>query len=343
LYSGNEPAFPFSEQATPVPRGHKPKREGSAGGYIMECIIKGTEDAGATILTDALVETLIQDENKRVIGVVVKIDQKRQCIKARQGVILTAGGFIMNKEMLKKYAPDLLQCNYPIGSDGDDGRGIRMGMGAGGAAINMNEGLMTTPYFPPASHIKGILVNGQGQRFINEDCYHGRVSDAIVHKADGVAFLIVDDELYGQTLGFHKLAAVEETYEELEAALKMPTGSLTHTIGFYNKQAQEGSDPLFHKAQAYLRPLSSAPYAALDCSVTNAIFAAFTLGGLNTNPNGEVLTVDGQVVSGLYAAGRTSAGLPRSGRYYASGMSIGGSSFFGRLAGKRAAQANRID
>ncbi len=206
----------------------------------------------------------------------------------------------------------------------------------------MSEGLITTPFFPPASHIKGLLVNAQGQRFINEDCYHARVGDAILYKADGTAYLIVDDELYGQTQAFHKIAAVEETYEELEKALGMPTGSLVHTIELYNQNAERGEDPLFHKAENYLRPLSSPPYAALDCSVDKAIFASFTLGGLCTKATGEVLSVEGKVIPGLFAAGRTSAGLSRSGRYYASGMSIGGSSFYGWLAGMQAAHNQRV-
>jgi 3-oxo-5alpha-steroid 4-dehydrogenase len=36
IYSGNEQAHPFAAQATPVPRGHKPRREGSAGVYIID-------------------------------------------------------------------------------------------------------------------------------------------------------------------------------------------------------------------------------------------------------------------------------------------------------------------
>jgi 3-oxo-5alpha-steroid 4-dehydrogenase len=344
LYSGNEQAHPFSAESKPVPRGHKPKREDTAGGYIMEQIMKGTEEAGATIQNEALVETLIQASDGRVVGVVARIDRGDEVfIKARRGVILTAGGFIMNKEMVRKYAPDLGRCNYPIGCDGDDGRGIRMGMGVGGAAINMHEGLVTTPYFPPASHIKGLMVNAQGQRFINEDCYHGRVTDAILRKADGTAYLIVDDEIYGQTMAGHKIAGIEDTYEGLEKELGMPEGQLVHTIEFYNRHAERGQDPLFHKAETYLRPLTAAPYAALDCSVDRSIWASFTLGGLNTKPTGEVLSVDGSVIPGLYAAGRTSAGLTRAGRYYASGMSIGGSSFFGRLAGKQAAAAQPAD
>ena len=46
----------------------------------------------------------------------------------------------------------------------------------------------------------------------------------------------------------------------------------------------------------------------------------FTLGGLETLPTGEVLDVDGNVIPKLYAAGRTTAGLPRTGKGYASGM-----------------------
>ena len=59
----------------------------------------------------------------------------------------------------------------------------------------------------------------------------------------------------------------------------------------------------------------------------------FTLGGLETLPTGEVLNKDGEVIPKLYAAGRTTAGLPRTGKGYASGMSVGDATFFGRMAG----------
>ena len=339
IFSGNEEAYPFSEQSPPMPRGHKPKKEGSAGGYIIEQMISTLTELGATIQNESPVETLIRDESGRIVGVVALRDGREIAIKATRGVILTTGGFIMNKEMVRQYAPDLAKCKYPIGSDGCDGSGIRMGLGVGGAAINMHEGLMTTPYFPPNSHIQGLIVNHQGQRFINEDCYHGRVADAIMHKADGDAYLIVDDSIYGKTMLPYEIAGVEESVEELEESLGMPEGQLVHTFSSYNRHAALGEDPVFHKASKYLKPLLDPPYAALDLSVSKSVWAAFTLGGLDTRSSGEVLTVDGRVVEGLYAAGRASAGLTRSGRYYASGMSIGGSSFFGRLAGRTAAGA----
>ncbi len=340
IYSGNEQAYPFSEEAVPVPRGHKPKKEGSAGGYIIEQMIETLGALGGTIQNESRVQTLIEDETGRVVGVVAQIEGNDVAIRARRGVVLTTGGFIMNRAMVEQFAPDLARCNYPIGSDGCDGSGIRMGMGVGGAAINMNEGLMTTPFFPPVGHIKGLVVSQQGQRFINEDCYHGRVTDAIQKKADGTAFLIVDDETYGQSLGGYQMVAVEETIEELERSLGMPQGQLVHTFASYNHFAAAGVDPVFHKAEKYVTPLDHPPYAALDLSVDKSIWATFTLGGLNTQPTGEVLGVDGQIIRGLYAAGRASAGLTRSGSHYASGMSIGGSSFFGRMAGKSVAAAD---
>lgn len=339
IYSGNELAHPFSSEATPVPRGHKPKREGSAGTYLIEQMIETLTKEGGTIQNESRVQTLIQNEAGRVVGVVVLENGEEVGIRARRGVIVTTGGFIKNREMVEKFAPDLARCKFPIGSDGCDGSGIRMGMGVGGNAINMNEGLMTTPFFPPADHIKGLLVSQQGQRFINEDCYHGRVTDAIMQKADGRAYLIVDEAMYDEAKMFvpYKLAAVEETIEELEQALDIPESYLVHTVEAYNRAAEKGEDPAFKKASKWIRPLDKAPYAALDLSVDQSVWAVFTLGGLDTKASGEVLTVDGSVVEGLYAAGRASAGLTRSGSHYASGMSIGGGSFFGRLAGKTAA------
>ena len=174
---------------------------------------------------------------------------------------------------------------------------------------------------------------------MNEDASIGRTSDAVALRADARAWLVVDDALYGRTQARHRLAAVEESFEALEAALGIPEGALVRTIDAYNRGAEKGEDPLFHKARRWLRPLVTPPYAALDTSPTGSIWGGFTLGGLRTRASGEVLDVDGRPVPGLFAAGRNTAGLCREGRSYASGLSIGDASFFGRLAGRNAARA----
>ncbi len=209
IFSGNEQAWPFSEQSTPMPRGHKPKWDGPAGGYVMERVIAEIERLGGTIQNETRVVQLVVDGDRRVQGLVARVEGEERCIRARRGTILTAGGFVMNPEMCRQYVPDLARVRFPTGSEGDDGSGILLGVSAGGAAVNMDEFFVTTPFFPPNSHLKGVLVSAQGQRFINEDCYHGRVADSILRKADGRAFLIVDDEIYGQPMIPYTMAGIE--------------------------------------------------------------------------------------------------------------------------------------
>lgn len=341
LYTGNEEAWPFCEQATPVPRGHKPAREGEAGGYLMEAILRATTASGARVLNDCHVQRLVQAADRRVVGVVARRDGRELYVAARRGVILAAGGFVMNRDMLARHAPQLLHINYPTGTPGDDGRGIRMGMGAGGEAENMGEGLLLNSWYPPSSHLKGILVDARGQRFVNEDASIGRTSDAIVAKADACAWLVVDEALYGRTQARHRIAAVEENFEALEAALGIPDGALVRTVLAYNRAAEQGQDPAFHKARRWLRALQTPPFAALDCSPSRSVWGGFTLGGLRTRATGEVQDADGREIPGLFAAGRNAVGLCREGRSYASGLSIGDASFFGRLGGRSAAGAPR--
>jgi 3-oxo-5alpha-steroid 4-dehydrogenase len=222
--------------------------------------------------------------------------------------------------------------------------GIRIGMGAGGAAVNMHEGFACLPFYPPAGLVEGIMINGSGQRFINEDCYHGRMGEAILRNYPDKHYLVFDSRLFGclekPPLGNFRVVATGETVEELERELALPEGTLVFTIDFFNRHARKGEDPLFRKHADYLVPLDEPPYAACEVTPgTGAFYAVFTLGGLHALPTGEVLTEDNVVIPGLFTAGRNCCGLPRAGMTYSSGMSIGDATFFGRLAGRSAAAA----
>jgi succinate dehydrogenase/fumarate reductase flavoprotein subunit len=240
----------------------------------------------------------------------------------------------------------MLRSRYPIGTV-DDGSGIRMGMSVGGAAINMSEGFVTIPWYPPGSLVKGIFINECGQRFVNEDCYHGRVSQYILRQPGGDRVWLLADQASYAPPDFQQLARIEigaaaETWEEVERELKLPQGSLVNTVDLYNRHARRGEDPLFHKAREWLQPLETPPFVALDCRVDHCFYSSFTLGGLDTLPTGEVVTEDRAVIPGLYAAGRTACGLPRWGPGYSSGMSLADATFFGRQAGLQAARANTL-
>lgn len=339
IWSGSEKAWPFSANAKPAPRGHTVEYKGWGGGKLfMEKLCQRAVELGVTPHYDCRAICLITDTSGAVKGLVVRSAGKELFVQAQKGVILAAGGFIGNHAMLERYAPQALDSD-PITGGNDNGSGIRMGISVGATTLNMQEFFVTIPFFPPDSLVKGIFINERSQRFINEDTYHGRVGRHVIQQPNGRAWLLVDNDIFGRPLiqPDMNIAAVGETWEEIEQELELEPGSLVATIAEFNRHAAEGKDPYFHKSEEWLRPLLNPPFAALSYCRGDIKTHAFTLGGLATKPTGEVLNADGQAITGLYAAGRTACGLPRWGEGYSSGMSLGDSTFFGRQAGLSAA------
>lgn len=348
IFSGSEQAWPFSERARPAPRGHTPQMDGpGAGRYLLDTLIKRVEELGVDVRCDTRALALIADNRNTVHGIVVKIDNRDHFLRASKGVVLCAGGFVFNREMVKKHVPMLLRASSPHGTNGDDGTGIRLGMSVGGAAINMDQGFVTNPAYPPESLVKGIFVNSLGQRYLNEDVYHGRLSWHSFQQPGDRVFLLLDSAIYerpfyGELLNAGDIVATGDTWQEVEEELELPKNSLVSTVELYNDYASRGEDPLFHKAPQYLKPLNEGPFVALDYRIDNCTYTAFTLGGLDTRPTGEVLSANGEVIPGLYAAGRNACGIPRWGQGYSSGMSVGDATFSGRQAGKQVAKASPL-
>lgn len=347
LYTGSEKAHPFVEQAKPCPRGHNLYVEGDNGGPLFMKIVTENVDKRDAISVEYEVRalTLIVDDNDRVVGLVVRKDQKELNVRANQGVILCAGGFAMNDEMLQKYSPMLTRGTYALGNPGDMGSGILMGISVGGAAINMHEGFISLPYYPPATMTNGILVNDKAQRFINEDVYHARMGAAILNQQSDRFYFVLTVDQYGdyERVSYMgaQVAGTGETVEELEQELELRKGSLQQTIATYNEDCEAGVDGLQHKASQWLEKLEP-PLVALDVTPgRGSFYPYFTLGGLDTLPTGEVVNPQGDAITGLYAAGRTACGVVRRAEGYSSGMSVGDATFSGRMAGKAAAAAQR--
>jgi 3-oxo-5alpha-steroid 4-dehydrogenase len=347
LYTGSEKAYPYAQQAKPCPRGHNLYVEGDNGGPLfMKIVTENVEKRAAiTVEYETRALTLIVDDNDAVIGLVVRKDQQELNVRARQGVILCAGGFVMNEDMVRKYAPMLTAGNTPIGNPGDTGTGIMMGMAVGGAAVNMHEGFISVPYYPPASMTNGIVINDRGQRFINEDVYHGRLGAFVLLQQSERIYFILTVEQYGdyERVSYmgSEVAGTGESVEELEEELGLRAGSLQQTIKTYNEDCANGDDTQCHKAAEWLQPLHP-PLVALDITPGRGTFLPyFTLGGLDTLPSGEVVNPVRETITGLYAAGRTACGVVRRAEGYSSGMSVGDATYSGRMAGKQAAARAR--
>ncbi len=334
VYSGGEDAWPFDRIARPAPRAHKPQHPAAAGGFLMRTLVAATEKSGARIVCDARTETLVVADDGRVVGVVVRHDGSLKHVRAHRGVVLTAGGFVKSEEMVARHQPRLAPCSFKLGVDGDDGRAIRMAMGAGADAIRMDAAEVALPITPPRRLVRGIVVNRHGQRFVNEDSYYGRVGQESLFRQDGRVYLVVDNAIYERNAMGWEADFVEETVEELERSAGFPPGALVSTVEHYNRFASRGEDPVFHKGPALLQPLVSPPFAAIDCRPEKVLWAVFTLGGLHTRTTGEVLDPDGREIAGLFAAGRTTSGIAAYG--YCSGISLGDATFFGREAGRSA-------
>lgn len=350
-YTGSERAHPYRDIAKPAPRGHTVLKDGQMSGeFMMQVLMGAATEAGASIQPDTDAERLVVSGDGEVVGVVARVRGERQLLRARRGVVITTGGFGHNGEMLRRYAPLLQEHSSPIGPEiGDDGSGIRMGMGAGGATIRMEAGCVTLGFaYGHRDNLRGILVNAQGQRYINEDIYQSNHGGIALLEQKGQVYLIVDNEIYSPPASKEgedlvtwdvEIAAVAETPEELETELGMPPRSLSHTLAVYNEYAEKGEDPYFHKEALWLQPLRTPPLAAIDLRVGHTYYALFTLGGLHTNPGGEVMDVEGNVVPGLHAAGRSASGIPAQG--YNSGLSLGDCTYSGRMAGASAAKRTR--
>jgi 3-oxo-5alpha-steroid 4-dehydrogenase len=240
--------------------------------------------------------------------------------------------------MLRRHAPTLLLGTWKVGTEADDGRGIEMAQAVGARTKNMHAGEVSLPIIPPRQLIEGIIVDGSGQRFINEDTYMGRVGQSALYGHDATCFLVIDEAGYTPNWMGLEASWVCETVPELELEMGLPRGSLEASLALYNRHAEEGVDPVFHKRAERVRPLL-APLGAFDLRRGSAPYAPFTLGGLETTVAGEVLDLSGSPIPGLFAAGRTTAGICSFG--YASGLSLGDSTLFGRFAGRSAAEAPR--
>ncbi len=291
------------------------------------------------------------DKLRQKISAIEVQHAKPQLVRARKGLILSTGGFIFNRDLLKDYAPRYRR-NFKIGATGCDGSGLRLGQSVGAASDHLATVSAWRFINPPVCWPKGIVVNTQGERFCNEEVYGATLGHAICEKQEGKAWLVLDKRLRQQSIKqalfggywwFQSVPALAlmllgvrkgKTLQELAKATKMDASKLEAVVQDYNGAIQSSkADPL-GKSSDYCQVMDQGPYYAMDISVSSPIFplGALTLGGLKVSEeSGQVLDDSAQPVPGLYAAGRTAVGIPSN--LYISGLSLADCVFSGRRAG----------
>lgn len=278
-----------------------------------------------------------------------------QWFRAKKGVLLSGGGFIVNKQMVAALAPRYKD-GLPNGTLGDTGSGIMLGVSAGGATALMERVSAWRFLNPPLAWSQALLVNGLGARFVNETLYGAAIGDAMVEKNAGRGYVILDasarkaalKQAFGKdVLGFQRditlfnclIAATKaRTLDALAARLGLDPATLRETVAQYNRAANGQSADVFHKSPAEMVPLGDGPYYAIDASVDSKFFplACMTVGGLVVDEtSGQVRRGDGSLIPGLYAAGRNAVGI--CSHLYVSGLSYADCIYSGRRVARHIA------
>ena len=352
------------------------RRMYAMGNALTISLRKALMDADVPIHYETTLTGLVVEDG-RVVGVRTERNGSETVIRARRGVILGSGGFEKNDTLREKYLPSPTEAAWSTAAASNTGGGIEAGIAVGAAVDLMDDAwwgptipLPNGPWFCLAErNLPGsIIVNGAGQRFMNEALPYVEATHAIyAGEATGVphvpAWMIMDQRYRNKYLfaGLsprqpfpgrwlkHGVVRRAATLRELAEKIEVPADGLEETVNRFNRFAESGVDEDFHRGEsAYdkyyadpkvkpnpsLHSIDKGPYYAVKIVPGDL----GTKGGIVTDERARALRPDGSVIEGLYAAGNCSSAV--MGHTYAGpGATIGPALTFGYLAAEDIARS----
>ena len=309
-------------------------------------------DNGGSIRYNTKAEYLVREnDNTGRVSSVIATNEDGEYVKfeGSKAITMATGDFSGDPDMMAKYCNAF--ADYVAESAGDydaefqfgglmPGDGQKMGLWVGAAWQN------TTPSAPmigwygfpaPCSdqNHPGILLNVEGQRFINEDTTSVYAGYAISGQTDKKVFTVWDSafahrfdtwEGLGNNMDNLGIAPVsaDEKAAEFEAGVEEGTyvkgdtlddvlkalaekGGIDvevakATIEQYNADVAAGNDTQYHKCKDFLIPIDQGPFYGQYNQLGPAQFLC-VLGGLRTSPNCEVCDEANTPIEGLYNVG----------------------------------------
>ena len=330
-----------------VKRIHRPvNAEGktvSVGSYMIPLLQENCEKAGVKMMLDTTATEILTDANGAAVGVKATGASGETVTVNAKAVVLATGGFGANLDMVVKYKPELkgfMTTNAP----GIQGQGIEMAQAIGAATVDMDQiQIHPTVEANTAALITeglrgdgAILINEEGQRFIDEVGTRDVVSAAEIAQTGSYSWLVVDQAMADASSviqGYIKkgYTVTGATYEELGKAMGVDAAAFAETMEKWNGYVEAKNDPDFGRT-SFANPLNTAPYYAVK--VTAGVH--HTMGGLKINANTEVLNEKGEVIPGLFAAGEVTGGVHGANRL--GGNAVADFTVFGRIAGAAASK-----
>ncbi|MFB2640811.1 fumarate reductase flavoprotein subunit FccA [Shewanella bicestrii] len=327
-----------------VNRSHRPTGGAGVGAHVAQVLWDNAVKRGTDIRLNSRVVRILEDASGKVTGVLVKGEYTGYYVIKADAVVIAAGGFAKNNDRVAKYDPKLKgfkATNHP-GATGD---GLDVALQAGAATRDL-EYIQAHPTYSPAGGVMiteavrgngAIVVNRDGNRFMNEITTRDKASAAILQQKGESAYLVFDDSIRKSLKaieGYVHLNIVKEgkTIEDLAKQLDVPAAELAKTVTSYNGFVKSGKDTQFERPNLP-REIATAPFYALE--IAPAVH--HTMGGIVIDTQAEVKSEKtGKPISGLYAAGEVTGGVHGANRL--GGNAISDIVTYGRIAGASAAK-----
>lgn len=311
-------------------------------GHYVSRLRAVIESGGGWIVLGTAVEGLLV-EGGTVVGARLRSRTGGDAGEIRAGVtVLATGGFQADATMRERYIAPGAGALVVRSHEYCRGDGIRLGRDAGGALTRDMDGYYghLIPYpldsFEPADHVTlaqyhsehALLLDKAGRR-VGDESLGDHVGAQDVG-AVGSALMVIDERIRREHVltvymsgvaGLDKLAvgakrgahyATEDSLEAVADAARAwgydPAGIVT-AVEEFNAYCRGERDRIDPPRKRFRAPIAEPPFAVLE--VQSAI--TFTYGGLQTDPDGRVLSVTGEAVPGLYATGVDAGGLNRRG------------------------------
>ncbi|MBC7356495.1 MAG: FAD-dependent oxidoreductase [Desulfomicrobiaceae bacterium] len=289
-----------------------------------------------------------------VLGAEVEISGVGMNLARARRVILALNGFGANRELLRRFIPEMSEAYY-FGHEGNTGEAIIWGEELGAQLDNMGayqaHGSVAYPHGTLVTwaviSLGGFQVNLEGRRFVNE--YHGYSEHAldVLAQPEGLAVEIFDQRILDVVKDYEDMqqclhmGAVRRFADlaELARAFSLPWETLAATFRQFQAAARgECLDPL---GRTVFGPPLMPPYYGVK--VTGALF--HTQGGLRVDERARVVRTDGSLIPRLYAGGGSAAGFSgRSGPSgYLSANGLMAALILGMIAGEDAGYAVRLE
>lgn len=319
-------------------RTHRPSSMAPIGGFLVTELLKVVQKEQIPVFVDVKVNQLLKT-NGKITGVLTK--QKEISGKA---VILATGGFGASKKIIGKYRKDLVHyetTNQP-GATGD---GLKLATAVGAGLVDMDQIQVHPTVQQDTDHpfligeaVRGegaILVNKQGNRFVNELDTRKNVTNAINQLPEKSAYLIFDFEIrkHVKAIEFYDhigLVKHGASLAELAQNSGLDVDNLEQTVADWNNDVAQKDDEEFNRSTGMDRDISAKPYYSIH--IAPAVH--YTMGGVKINHKSQVLTADKKPIAGLFAGGEVAGGLHGNNRI--GGNSIAETVIFGRQAGQQA-------